>query len=183
MVRNADVERMRQMDFGITAAMFTAKDAHKGQVRKYTGEPYVAHPFSVAGLVSSVTDDEEMVMAALLHDVVEDTAVKIEAIDGIFGERVASLVSDLTDISKPEDGNRKTRKAMDRAHTAEASNDAKTIKLADLIDNTKTIAAYDADFARVYMVEKKQLLEVLRDGDATLFAIANKMVEDYFSAF
>ncbi len=168
------------MDFMITTALDFAKIAHGGQVRKYTNEPYVAHPIAVAGLVASVTDDEAMFIAAILHDVVEDTATTIETIQGLFGYRVAAFVADLTDVSKPEDGNRKKRKELDRLHTSKASTSAKTIKLADLIDNTKTIVAFDAKFAKIYMEEKRLLLEVLKGGDETLYKIANNLVIKYF---
>ena len=171
------------MDSNLSAAINFAKKAHEGQVRKYTNEPYFSHPFAVAGLVASVSEDEDMIVASILHDVVEDTPVELETIRGIWGDRVASFVSDMTDISLPEDGNRRTRKAIDRSHTAKASKEAKTIKLADLIDNTKTIVAFDLKFAKVYMAEKKQLLRVLKEGDQTLFKIADNLVKSYFSAF
>lgn len=168
------------METRIITAMDLAKRAHGTQVRKYTGEPYITHPFSVAGLVKSVTDDDDMMIAAILHDVVEDTDVAIDTIGGIFGGRVKNLVADLTDISKPSDGNRRTRKDMDLRHTQFASRDAKTIKLADLIDNTKTIVAFDQDFAKVYMREKQRLLEVLTDGNKFLYGIAKQLTEDYY---
>ena len=167
------------MDFYVTAAMDVAKRAHAGQLRKYTNEPYIVHPFAVAGLVSAVTEDEDMIVAAILHDVVEDTHVKIETVRGLFGTRIAGMVGDLTDISKPEDGNREIRKTLDREHTAQASIEAKTIKLADLIDNTKSIVAFDPKFSEVYMREKQLLLEVLGEGDPILYKIANDLVEDY----
>ena len=86
-------------------------------------------------IVQTVEHDEAMLAAALLHDVVEDTPVTIEEIQEIFGADVASLVDDLTDVSKPEDGNRKFRKALDREHSAQSSARAQTVKLADLISN------------------------------------------------
>lgn len=170
------------MEFNFTAAIDIAKRAHGDQKRKYTNEPYISHSFSVAGMVAAVTNDDDMVIAAILHDVVEDTPVKIETISGIFGPKVADMVSDLTDVSRPEDGNRATRKALDREHTAMASYKAKTIKLADLIDNTKSIVGFDPKFAAVYMAEKKLLLKVLTEGDKQLFEVANWLVEDYFSS-
>lgn len=169
------------MDNFLLNAIFIATEAHKGQKRKYTNEPYISHPFSVAGLVSSVSRDEDMIVAALLHDTVEDTHIEISTIKGLFGVRVAEMVEDLTDVSQPEDGNRKVRKAIDREHTARASVDSKTIKLADLIDNTKTIVAFDREFAKVYMNEKRKLLEVLTDGDKLLFDVANGLVEQFYS--
>jgi (p)ppGpp synthase/HD superfamily hydrolase len=159
------------------AFAFAAHD-EVGQTRKYTGEPYTVHVEAVANLVAEVTDDEEMIAAAYLHDTVEDTKVTREMVLLTFGARITSLVDDLTDVSKPTDGNRKVRKAIDRAHTAMASPDAKTIKLADLIDNTRTIVQYDPDFAKVYLREKADLLMVLQDGHPTLYARANQIVAD-----
>ena len=115
-----------------------------------------------------------MVAAALLHDVVEDTDVSLEDISIKFGPDIADLVSDLTDVSKPEDGNRATRKALDRAHTARASAAAKTIKLADLISNSRSIVEFDPHFAKVYLKEKALLLGVLTDGDQILWKKAHK---------
>ncbi len=158
----------------LTAAYEFAELAHAGQVRKYTGDPYITHPVSVANtLVLFGITDADTLCAALLHDTVEDTGTSLEDIKLIFGAEVAQLVSELTDISKPSDGNRAKRKAIDREHTARASAKAKTIKLADLIDNTRCIVANDPDFARVYLVEKLALLEVLLEGDAGLWLQAD----------
>lgn len=147
--------------------------AHAQQLRKYTGEAYVVHPIAVAEIVKSVPHTEEMVAAALLHDVVEDCGVTFRTIEELFGQKVAVMVYDLTDVSKPSDGNRKKRKEIDRLHTAVAHPNSKTIKLADLIDNTKSICEHDPDFARVYLKEKAELLEVLREGDSSLWNQAN----------
>lgn len=163
----------------IQRARAFAQQAHErvGQRRKYTGEPYWHHPVAVAALVADAGGDEAMVAAALLHDTVEDTDVTLADIRAAFGDDVAALVDDLTDVSQPHHGNRAQRKALDRAHTAAASNRAKTIKLADLIDNTASIVAHDPHFARVYLREKAQLLAVLKGGDETLLARAWALVE------
>ena len=145
-----------------------AEKAHFNQQRKYSGLPYIVHPVEVMEIVKSVPHDEEMLAAALLHDVVEDTNISIEQIEQEFGSGVARLVDDLTDISKPSDGNRATRKAIDRAHSARASARAQTVKLADLISNSADIAENDPGFAKVYLAEKMLLLEVLTKGDKTL---------------
>lgn len=150
---------------------------HAGQVRKYTGEEYIWHPLEVARIVMSVTDDKEMIAAAILHDTVEDTDACEEDIYVNFGERVASLVMDLTDVSKPRDGNRARRKAIDLAHTEQAHPHAKTIKLADLISNTKSISKHDKEFAKVYLKEKEALLEVLQEGNPILYRNAVKVLE------
>jgi (p)ppGpp synthase/HD superfamily hydrolase len=147
-----------------------------GQVRKYTGEPYINHPAAVAELVRGVIHDEDMLAAAWLHDVVEDTPCTIIDVEAEFGQSVAVLVEWLTDVSNPKDGNRKRRKEIDRQHTAAAPPKAKTVKLADLIDNSRTILPLDPDFAKVYISEKALLLEVLREGDPDLWQMAHGIV-------
>jgi (p)ppGpp synthase/HD superfamily hydrolase len=155
----------------------TAAHAAVKQVRKYTFEPYIVHPAEVAGIVDALEGATfEMVAAAWLHDTVEDTGVTIEVIRAEFGNEVAELVSWLTDVSKPEQGNRAVRKAIDREHTAMAPAAAQTVKLADLIANSRSILAHDPAFARVYLEEKRMLLEVLTRGDATLMAQARRIV-------
>lgn len=160
----------------------TAAHAAIGQKRKYTGEDYIVHPAEVAAIVASVSHTPEMLAAAWLHDVVEDTKVGIAIIEVEFGPDVAALVSDLTDVSKLGDGPRAARKAIDRAHLAKASPPAKTIKLADLIANSASIVAGDRAFARIYLQEKELLLEVLREGDATLHARAESQLKSGFAA-
>jgi (p)ppGpp synthase/HD superfamily hydrolase len=151
------------------ARMFaTAAHAAVGQLRKYTFEPYIVHPAEVAEVVASVGGSDAQVAAAWLHDTVEDTGVTSELIRKEFGDEVATLVGWLTDVSRPDHGNRAARKAVDRAHTASAPAEAQTIKLADLICNTKSIVAHDPEFARVYLAEKRALLEVMTKGDARL---------------
>ena len=154
--------------------------AHDGQLRKYTNEPYILHPIAVAEIVNTVTLEKDMLRAAILHDTVEDTDVQLHQILNKFGSRVAEMVSDLTDISRVQDGNRAMRKKMDREHTANSHPDSKTIKLADLIHNTESIVQYDGHFAKVYMKEKQLLLEVLKEGDKRLFDKANQLIMDYY---
>jgi len=117
-----------------------------------------------------------MLIAALLHDVVEDTSVTIEEIQQEFGADVALLVDELTDVSKPEDGNRAHRKAIDRAHSAQACPRAQTIKLADLISNARDIVKHDKKFAMIFLNEKRQLLQMMVAGDASLYKIALSLV-------
>ena len=154
----------------------TAAHAAVAQLRKYTNEPYIVHPAEVVSIVKRVPHTDEMLAAAWLHDVVEDTGVTIETIRAEFGEEVAELVGWLTDVSRPEQGNRATRKAIDRAHTAMAPAQAQTIKLADLISNTRSIVQHDEKFAKTYLEEKRLLLEVMTKGNATLMEIARKHI-------
>lgn len=148
-----------------------------GQKRKYTGEDYWRHPVEVMVILSEVVPgaSEAMHIAALLRDVVEDTGVTLETVRDLFGETVAAYVEQLTDVSKPEDGNRAVRKALDLAHTALASPEAKLIKLADLINNSRSIIERDPVFAVTYLAEKRALLEVLKEGDPELHRIASEL--------
>ena len=154
----------------------TAAHAAVGQVRKYTFEPYIVHPAEVAKIVRDAGGSEAMVAAAWLHDTVEDTGVTIETIRAEFGTEVAELVGWLTDVSRPEHGNRAHRKALDRAHSAAAPAEAQTVKLADLIANTRSIMAHDEAFAKTYLEEKRLLLAVMTKGDARLMAEARKFI-------
>lgn len=161
----------------VNKALEFATKAHEGQVRKYTGEAYINHPIEVMNIVKTVAHSETMLAAALLHDCVEDCDVRLAEIFDLFGSRVAAHVDDLTDESNPEDGNRATRKEIDRNHTEVGLADSKTIKLADLISNSRSIVEHDKEFAKVYIKEKELLLEVLTEGDQTLWNIAKDIVE------
>lgn len=161
------------MDVVEKARVFaTAAHAAAGQFRKYTHEPYIVHPAEVVSIVRRVPHTEAMLAAAWLHDVVEDTAVTIEVVRAEFGTEVADLVGWLTDVSRPEHGNRAKRKELDRLHTAAAPAEAQTVKLADLISNTRSIMAHDEKFAKTYLEEKRLLLAVMHKGDRTLMAEA-----------
>jgi (p)ppGpp synthase/HD superfamily hydrolase len=164
-----------EMDLVEKAEAF-AERAHAGQKRKYTGHDYTAHLSAVAAIVATVPHTQEVIAAAFLHDTVEDTKTALADIQREFGAAVASLVEQLTDVSRPSDGNRAVRKALDREHLAAASPEAQTIKLADLLDNTASIVEHDPKFAAVYLPEKEALLAVLTKGDATLHARARAAI-------
>jgi (p)ppGpp synthase/HD superfamily hydrolase len=138
--------------------------AHGDQQRKYTGEPYWHHLEEVAYLTSYSGDldiPRHVVQAAWLHDVLEDTSVEFLELREEFGEWVADLVWWLTDqyISNTLYGNRKERKRLERLRFKGAPYYAKAIKLADLISNTNSIVERDPEFAKVYLEEKRLLLE------------------------
>lgn len=148
------------------------------QKRKYTYEPYWTHPEAVVAILKKIPHTKEMIIAAWLHDTVEDAGVSLDEIEQRFGSLVASYVEQLTDISKPEDGNREQRKKIDREHTAKAEPDVKTIKLADLIHNSFSILNHDLKFSKTYLPEKVLLLEVLTEGDNTLWYQAATICKD-----
>ena len=142
---------------------------HAGQLRKYTGEPYVLHCLEVARLVAGAGGSTAMIAAALLHDVVEDTPATAEEVEARFGPDIAEAVGWLSDVSRPEDGNRAVRKVIDRDHIAAAPAAVKTVKLADVVSNTRSIVDHGDGFARVYLPEMERLLGVLTEGDPGLW--------------
>jgi (p)ppGpp synthase/HD superfamily hydrolase len=106
-------------------------------------QSFETHLKSVAQIVSSVTQDEEMIAAAWPHDIVEDTSVIIGDVERMFGAKVAGLVAELTFVSPPTHGNRAVRFAFEKEHFAKASAAAKTVKLADLIDTSRDLYKND----------------------------------------
>ena len=156
-----------------------AQAAHHGQKRKYTGDPYYAHLAAVASTVDVVAGaPSHVIAAAYLHDVIEDTPITYVDVRDSFGIFVAELVMELTDVSKLSDGNRAFRKKLDREHLGKASYYGKTIKYADILDNTKDIYQNDIGFAAVYLPEAGQLLTHIRGGHESLWFEASRQVED-----
>ncbi|MDT0644793.1 HD domain-containing protein [Zunongwangia sp. F363] len=161
-------------------ALEYARRAHGDQQRKYTKEAYIEHPKRVAEIVRTVPHSSEMICAAYLHDVVEDTPVSIQDIQRKFGRKIAGLVEELTDVFTKEKYphlNRKKRKQREVERQAKISVEAKTIKLADVIDNTHDILENDPGFARRYVPEMIALTEALQGGNFQLLMRACYEVE------
>jgi myo-inositol-1(or 4)-monophosphatase len=86
----------------VTKAIKFAADAHDGMERKKDKTPYILHPMEAAVIVGSMTGDRDVICAALLHDVVEDTDITIEEIEDTFGSRVRALVESETEHKRAE---------------------------------------------------------------------------------
>lgn len=136
------------------------RKAHKDQVRKYTSEPYFTHCVRVAEAVADHVDDEAAIVAALLHDTVEDTETTHEIILERFGEDVAEYVWYLT---KPPAfvGNRAKRKLHDRNRLKEAPEIVRFIKVMDVWDNYQGIREHDPKFYETFREEVRDLLYVM----------------------
>ena len=147
-----------------------------GQRRKYSGEPYIVHPAKVAAIVRQVPHTPAMLCAAWLHDVVEDTEVSLADIERLFGSAVANLVDMLTNPTKSPGLSWRDKKQIDLEHIRRAAPAAKTVKLADIIDNCTDIRALDPQFAPVYLAEKREQLAVLREGDPVLWSLASDII-------
>ena len=120
------------------AAKF-AIEAHHGTERRAKAYPYIIHPMEAASIVATITNDPEMLAAAILHDTVEDTDVTLEQIRERFGNRVASLVKHET---APSDEGLSWRqcKEIQVSQLADAPYDSKVVALGDKLSNMRGIA-------------------------------------------
>ena len=125
-----------------------ARAAHDGQLRDYTGEPYITHPQWVAAQAVFLGLSAEAVAAAWLHDVIEDCKVAPVTIYKMFGTRVGFLVEGLTDLQDPKkDGSRWKRKGrVIKAISDSQDMELQTLKLLDVAHNAKTLAGYAPKF-------------------------------------
>ena len=124
------------------AAIFAVK-AHAGTERRGKGFPYIIHPMEAAGIVATMTSDQELLAAAVLHDVVEDTDVTVEELRSEFGPRIAGLVvseSDVFEEGVSEEDSWRSRKQAAIDRLAGASHDAKIVALGDKLSNMRAIA-------------------------------------------
>lgn len=147
----------------LNAASYAAQ-AHGQQTRVVAGVdiPYITHPLEVAANVASYDVSEDVIIAAILHDVVEDTPVTLYSIRVAWGDGVAGLVDELTDKFLPSPGtNRKERKAKERERLSKASYPARLIKLHDAFHNLENIGDLDPEFAVMYRTELEELMHAL----------------------
>jgi (p)ppGpp synthase/HD superfamily hydrolase len=105
---------------------------HTGQLRKMNKEPFIIHPQDVAELAES-TKDDEIIAAAWLHDVVEDTGTTLEEICSEFGNRIAGLVDEVT--KKAEEQGSRTKREYYHEKVRHITSDALTLKLLDRLSN------------------------------------------------
>lgn len=143
--RKLDYLSKAQID-KIEKAYLLAFDAHKGQVRR-TGEPYITHPVEVACILCSIHMDAETIMAALMHDVVEDTPVTKQELTDKFGEQVAELVDGVTKLTQIEFISKAEAQAENfRKMVLAMAKDIRVIivKLADRLHNMRTLGAMPA---------------------------------------
>lgn len=159
--------------FNVFSAMQFAMEVHKDQKRKYTMNPYFIHLAEVVGLLAPVRHNAISIAVAWLHDCVEDCNVEIDLLKEKFGKNVAEGVFLLSDLEK---GNRKLRKELSRKRLADAPDWVQDIKVCDMISNTSSIVQHDPKFAKIYLEEKKLMIEVLTKADIRLVGIASSMI-------
>ncbi|WP_157793787.1 HD domain-containing protein [Bradyrhizobium ottawaense] len=156
------------MNAYIEAGSDFARAAHADHKRKFTGEPYWNHLHEVATTLRSYGATPDIIVSGYLHDTIEDTKVTYFDLVKKFDRNVAGLVMEVTDVSRADTGNtpegvgnRALRKAMDRQFLAGASWQGQMIKCADMLSNTADILTHGGGFARIYIPEKKLLIDVL----------------------
>lgn len=158
-----------------------AVTGHDGQKRKITNVPYVVHPLRVAEIVADAklpegVDREECILAAILHDTLEDTQIEPETLVKEFGKDVYNIVMELTlDLGLPRA--ERIQKMLDRAEKMTAG--AKIIKLADRLDNMRDMDGRDRAFIQRYCQEARAIVEAMRGACPPLESEIEKLIEKY----
>jgi (p)ppGpp synthase/HD superfamily hydrolase len=166
-------------------AIQLAKEVHTGQVRNYTKEPFFHHPWRVMTTLSLRYNDtrEAVLCAAILHDSVEDHPDKI-TIQGIrycFGNEVVTIVQELTNTEDKSEI-RSIRKRKNVQRLGNVSQEAKIIKLADRLDNIKSVLRYgEAGYVKLYIQETNDLLLAIEDGDPSLAQLIHDEILQYYA--
>jgi len=178
------------------AACFAIK-AHSNSERRGKGFPYIIHPMEAAEIAASITSDPEILAAAILHDVVEDTDVTIEEVRMEFGERIAEIVDAESDkfeagVSEEDSWHQRKQAAIDRL--AAASYDSKIVAMGDKLSNMRAIARdYDMKGDELWKIfhakDKKDhewhyrgLADSLRELSGTFaFKEFEKLIDHVFS--
>lgn len=192
----------------VEKAFTMAKEAHRGQFRKYTGEPYIWHPMAVASdvvvamqraidasldanrgweveTVASATFGtwtlEAVACAAILHDSVEDTHLTFADIQKQIGVDVAEGVFYLTDPVSKGQANRAFRTWASRTLISSAPYAIRGIKLYDMLSNIQSIAAHDPTFAATYLREKADMMLHLIDRDGVMDGVFGDVISDIWT--
>jgi len=166
-----------------------AADAHQGQTRKYTPDPYIVHPIRVMETCRAYGQPVTVQAAALLHDVIEDTPITERELSDFLNDVMSAdeaahthrMVVELTDVyvkSAYPKLNRRTRKDKELARLIQISADAQTVKYADIMDNVREIPLSDPGFAPRYLQECRAILKRLDKGHPVLRQMAMEAVEE-----
>jgi len=170
---------------------------HSGQLRKLSYAPYILHPLETAVIVSTITQDQDLIIASLLHDVIEDTPATAEDVEKEFGARVLALVNSETENKRhdlPATATWKIRKTEALDTLAKSGRETKILWLADKLSNIRAIAKdYRRDGDAIFNVfnEKRKsehewyyrtVLELVREelGETLAFNEYERLVNYVF---
>lgn len=143
----------------VRESFVVARNAHDGQMRS-SGDPYITHPVAVAGILADMHMDHETIMAALMHDVIEDTSVAREDLESQFGEVVADLVEGVSKLDKIEFNSKQEAQAENfRKMMMAMVQDIRVIliKLADRTHNMRTLGSLRPDKRRRIALETLEI--------------------------
>ncbi len=157
--------------------------AHKNQLRKYPSDaPYASHPFAVGLILSKAGYGDEVIMAGVLHDTVEDTAVTLKDLEENFGKRVADLVEGVTEKKElPQ----KQRKDLYLEHLRTAGDEIKAISAADLLanlsshllglkkgdDTWKNFSKNPIEYIRTVSIFHRERIKIIKQNTKIPFAL------------
>lgn len=144
-------------------AIIFAVKAHHNTERRGKGFPYIVHPMEAVEIVATITSDQELLAAAVLHDTIDDTDVTVEELRAEFGDRIANLVHAESDqftegVSEEDSWHDRKQAAIDRL--ASAPHDAKIVALGDKLSNMRAIA-------RDYAIKGDALWQIFHVTDKT----------------
>ena len=134
----------------INQAIIFATEAHSGALRKGTVLPYIVHPLETLAIVSGMTDDAEILAAAVLHDTIEDTATTKEQLQAVFGDRVTALVcADTEDKQKDKPAADTWKQRKQATLDALASETDIAVKMITLGDKLSNLRCMYADYIKI----------------------------------
>lgn len=164
-------------------ALELAHKIHGDHVRKYSGEPELIHPVSVALRLADLGLPVDYAILGLLHDVCErDATLSYDTVASLFGRELANDVAVLTNRWDATRLPRAERKARYAAQLSRATVRAQTVKVADIEDNVPSIVANDPLFAAVYLPEKRAQFQALTAVPFELRAATRKVLADAAAA-
>lgn len=161
----------------VDKAILFATQAHHGTERRGKGFPYIIHPLEAMEIVATITNDPELLCAAVLHDTIEDTDATYDDIKKEFGQHVADLVAQETDVKHDADGKKLTwreRKQRDMDNLRDSSREVKIIALGDKLSNMRAIA-------RDYKTKGDELWKIFRVKDKATHAWRYQGLRDALS--
>ena len=163
-------------------ALTFASMGHGEQKRKVSNIPYIIHPVRITSILRSAGfsehENEDLMIAALFHDLIEDTETKFDEIKDQFGEKIAMIVNELT---KPENGDKEHwLKSFDSK-----SNEAKIIKMADRIDNLKDISQinWSEEKKRFYIEHGRIIVDKCGNAHSDLACKLEQLIEKLSNQF
>ncbi len=161
----------------VDKAIVFATNAHHGTERRGKGFPYIVHPLEALSIVATMTSEPDLLAAAVLHDTIEDTEVTFEQIKEEFGEHVAWLVSNETDVKTNSNGEKlpwKERKERDMINLLNSTREVKIVAMGDKLSNMRAIA-------RDYLQNGDAIWQIFRVKDKATHAWRFRGLRDAFS--